>query len=312
MARVVPESILIVEDEETVADVLALNLGLEGFEVEIALSGIVGLAMARDGGFDLVICDVMLPDMDGYEICRRLKSAGSLLPVLLLTGRTEAEDSAAAMRCGADDFLIKPFDLGELLARVHMSLERSALARGLDPLTGLPGGVEADEALRRRILSGEPTALMLFSVNHLKPYREVYGDERVEDVIRFVGRMLDTLVKGLGDGEDVAARIGGAEFSVLTSPGPAERIAHSAIEMFDEGIVDFYSENDALDGVIRTFDRRGAIIDNPLMTVSVGIASNKHRSIPSHWEAAEIAREVLNHAKTLPVSSCVFDRRKVK
>ncbi len=307
-----PESILVIEDEETVADVIALNLGLEGFEIEIALNGLTGLSMARDGGFDLIICDVMLPDLDGYEICRRLKSGSAHVPVLLLTARSEMEDRVEAMQCGADDFLTKPFEFAELLARVKMSLGRASSSQFKDPLTGLPGSTQADEALRRRILSGEPMALMLFAINGLKPYREVYGDDRVEEVVRFLGRVISSLVKSLGDDATLAARVGRGEFSVLTTPDAAESIARGAISIFDEGIGDFYSEDDAKKGMIRTFDRQGTIIDNPLMTVSIGIASNTHRKIPSHWEAAEIAREVLNYAMTLPGSNCVFDRRREK
>lgn len=306
-----PENILVIEDEQTVADIIAINLKLETFEVDIALNGTTGLAMAREGGIDLIICDVMMPDIDGYEICRQLKgdSTTSDIPIILLTARTEVENKVAGLEAGADDFMTKPFNFCDLVDHINMNLDRAANKRVADSLTGLPGNIDSDDDLKARVLAGGPFAYMLISVNNLKPYRESYGDPRFEDVLRFTARTIISQLTILGS-EGTAYYLGGGNFSVLTVLHNVERVAGNIMDEFDLGMSDFYTQEDMAAGGVTTFDRRGGIVDNPLMTVSIGIASNGHREIRSHWEAAEIAREVLEYAVTFPGSKYVMDRRK--
>jgi PleD family two-component response regulator len=307
----VPERLLIVEDEETVADILALNLELEGFEVEKAYNGTSGLSSALEGGFDLIICDVMMPDLDGYELCRRLKAdprTGST-PVILLTARTDVENKVAGLDAGADDFVTKPFEFEDLVNRINMNLDRAARRYTTDKLTGFVGNISADDALRVRVLSGKPFAMMLISINGLKPFRDVYGDEACEKAMRFAADTIRAATDGLSKRDDLAAYLGSGSFCLITAPDRAEGYAGEIVRRFDAGIVGFYSDAERKTGIISTFDRQGNLIDNPLMTVSIGIASNAHRRIRSHWEAAEIAREVLDHAMTFPGSKYVADRR---
>jgi DNA-binding response OmpR family regulator len=307
----VPERILIIEDEQTVADIIAINLKLETFDVDVALNGTTGLAMARDGGFDLIICDIMMPDIDGYEICRQLKgdSATSDIPIILLTARTEVENKVAGLEAGADDFMTKPFNFSDLVDHINMNLDRAANKRVADSLTGLPGNIVSDDDLKARVLAGGPFAYVLVSVNNLRPYRETYGDERFEDVLRFMARTITSQITILGT-EGTAYYLGGGNFSVLTVLHDVERLAGNIMDEFDLGMSDYYTQEDMAAGGVTTFDRRGGIVDNPLMTVSIGIASNGHREIRSHWEAAEIAKEVLEYAMTFPGSKYVMDRRK--
>jgi len=307
----VPERILIIEDEQTVADIIAINLKLETFDVDVALNGTTGLAKAREGGFDLIICDIMMPDIDGYEICRQLKADKDTrdVPIILLTARTEVENKVEGLEAGADDFMAKPFNFSDLVEHINMNLDRAANKYTTDSLTGLPGNIDSDDALKARVLTGEQFVYILISVNNLRPYREVYGDSRFEDVLRFTSRTLTSLLKFRGS-EGTAYYLGGGNFSVLTGPGEVERLVGNIMDEFDLGVSDFHSHEEMARGGVTTFDRHGGMIDNPLMTLSIGVASNGHREIRSHWEAAEIAREVLDYAMTFPGSKYVMDRRK--
>lgn len=307
------ERILVIEDEKTVADIIGINLQLEGFEVELALSGNAGLAIAREAEFDLIICDVMMPDIDGYEICRQLKGEERTkrIPLLLLTARTEVEDMVAGLRAGADDFMTKPFSFPELMNRINMNLQRSVTDQSIiDPLTGMPGNITADDALRNRVLSGEPFAYLLMNINGLKPFRDVYGDRKLEGMILFVAGILKEVVKKQGSRDDLISYLGGGTFAVFTTPECSEKFGTSIVRLFDVGIRNHYTAGDLERGGIITFDRRGNMVDNPLMTISIGAVSNKHRKIQSHWEAAEIAKEVLDYAMTFPRSMYYMDRRK--
>jgi DNA-binding response OmpR family regulator len=118
--------VLVVEDEEAIAEGLVLNLRRKGHEVELASDGAAALGRAAEGGWDLILLDVRLPEVDGFEVCRRLRDGGDLTPILMLTARDQPDDVVYGLKVGADDYVVKPFDLAELLARVESLLRRHA------------------------------------------------------------------------------------------------------------------------------------------------------------------------------------------
>jgi DNA-binding response OmpR family regulator len=140
-------TILIVEDDNTVRETLALNLRAEGYEVLSAADGEAGLKAARDGGPDLVILDVMLPRLDGLTVCRILRRESDV-PILLLTARGTEADKIIGLETGADDYIVKPFSLGEFLARVRAGLRRGRSARP-EPTELASGNLRLDLAARR-------------------------------------------------------------------------------------------------------------------------------------------------------------------
>ncbi|MBQ1504739.1 MAG: response regulator transcription factor, partial [Oscillospiraceae bacterium] len=117
--------ILIVEDEKTIADIVAFNLGRENYTVEIAYDGLEGFEKAKSADVDLILLDVMLPGMDGFEICRRVREQ-SQVPIIMLTAREEEADKVFGLEIGADDYITKPFSMRELTARVRANLRRQA------------------------------------------------------------------------------------------------------------------------------------------------------------------------------------------
>src|SRR6185295_6283560 len=122
--------ILVVEDEEAIAEGLLLNLSRKGHAGELARDGAEALRRAEEEGWDLILLDVRLPEVDGFEVVRRLRERGDLTPILMLTARDQPDDKVYGLKLGADDYLVKPFDLGELLARVESLLRRRAWTNG--------------------------------------------------------------------------------------------------------------------------------------------------------------------------------------
>jgi DNA-binding response OmpR family regulator len=150
------ERILLIEDDPRLAEMLAEYLGEAGFEVAVRHDAAGGLALVARGGIDALVLDVMLPDLDGFEVCRRLR-AGSDLPILMLTARGEETDRIVGLELGADDYLPKPFSPRELLARLRAILRRRAAPAGADCLRF--GRLEIDRDARSVRLDGEPRAL---------------------------------------------------------------------------------------------------------------------------------------------------------
>lgn len=121
------EKILIIEDEESILMALEDNLKLEGYEVSSAMDGLEGLSMAKEQRFDLLILDIMLPEMDGFEVCRQLRKTGITIPILMLTAKSQEAEKILGLELGADDYVTKPFSPRELLARVKALLRRVKL-----------------------------------------------------------------------------------------------------------------------------------------------------------------------------------------
>jgi len=124
--RKVPR-VLVIEDEPTIVEFLSTGLAYEGYEPVVAFNGEQGLRLAREGMIDLVILDIMLPDIDGFEICKRLRSWGSKVPIIMLTAKKEISDKVTGLDLGADDYITKPFSFKELLARIRALLRRSGV-----------------------------------------------------------------------------------------------------------------------------------------------------------------------------------------
>jgi len=145
--------ILVVEDERNIALVLEDDLKLEGYEVEVTGDGETAIERARDGAFDLILLDVMLPHKDGFAVCRELRRAGLRTPIILLTAKTQEAEKVLGLELGADDYVTKPFSPIELRARIKAVLRRAA---GELPEVCRFGDVEVDFSRCELRRSGRP------------------------------------------------------------------------------------------------------------------------------------------------------------
>ena len=137
--------VLIVEDEEAIIAILKFNLEREGYETMEALDGEAGLNLARSGDPDLILLDVMLPKMNGFDVCAALREDGNAVPILMLTAREEESDKVLGLERGADDYITKPFSMRELLARVKANIRRRSMDSGAAAVTKTFGGLTIDE-----------------------------------------------------------------------------------------------------------------------------------------------------------------------
>ncbi len=126
--------ILIVEDEQNIVDILSFNLSREGYDTLEAYDGPTGLQLALENDPDLILLDLMLPGMDGFDVCRRVRESGSSIPIIMLTAREEEADKVMGLELGADDYITKPFSMRELLARVKANIRRVSMVPAAPPL----------------------------------------------------------------------------------------------------------------------------------------------------------------------------------
>ncbi|MCA1839498.1 MAG: response regulator, partial [Actinobacteria bacterium] len=278
------ERILIADDDPDILRFIEVNLSLEGFDLIVASDGETALQSAIDELPDLVLLDVMMPKIDGFEVCRRLRAdpRTSNVSVIMLTAKSLSADKVVGLTAGADDYIIKPFDPIELIARVRSTLRRAKDIRDLNPLTGLPGNVVILQELERRINRDEPFALMHVDLDNFKAFNDYYGFMRGDLAIKLTAKVLGQSAMDKGQSRAFVGHIGGDDFAIICSPDMAEVVAKEIIERFDEQISSLYDPEDAERGSITIKDRRDEVQQYPLMTISIGISGNSLRKVESH------------------------------
>ena len=305
------DRILVVDDDPDILQFVEMNLDMDGFEPLTAESGRVALELARERPPDLILLDVMMPELDGLTVLRRLRSspATSSIPVVLLTAKALAEDRVRGLDLGADDYITKPFDIEELLARVKDVLRRAQQMRDLSPLTGLPGNFRISRELEARVTGGGEFAIVHADLDNFKSFNDHYGFMRGDSVIKYTAQILLEAAEESGDPTVFVGHVGGDDFVAVIDPAYVEEFCKSVVANFDQGILDFYDTADALQGYIEVTDRKGERHAFPISSISMGVATNVKRPVKSEWEASAIASEMKEYAKRQPGSSYQIDRR---
>jgi diguanylate cyclase (GGDEF)-like protein len=307
----VPETILVVDDDPDIARFVEVNLRSAGYDVAVAGDGEEALDKASEIRPDLVLLDVMMPRIDGFEVAQRLRRSPQTAntSIIMLTAKALSADKVTGLQSGADDYIIKPFDPIELLARVKGTLRRAKEMRNLSPLTGLPGNIRIQEEIERQVRDGEPFSVLYCDLDNFKAYNDQKGFVRGDRLIQAVARIIqDAVVEHVGT-EGFVGHVGGDDFVAVLAPEPSEAVAKRICERFDEARSEFYEPEDLERGFVRIEDRKGVLQDIPLVAVSIGIASTDRRRFAHYGEAVAVATEMKSFAKRDLGSSYAVDRR---
>ncbi len=305
------ESVLVVDDDPDVARFVEVNLRSAGYEVSVASNGEEALERALELRPDLVLLDVMMPKLDGFEVAQRLRrdSRTSSSSIIMLTAKALSSDKVLGLSSGADDYIIKPFDPVELLARVKGTLRRAREMRALSPLTGLPGNIRIQDEIRRRVGEDHPFALLYADLDHFKAYNDFYGFVRGDRAIQALARLSSEVVQEVGGPEGFVGHVGGDDFLMIVQPDLAEQLADKLCKRFDQQVPDLYDGIDLDRGGIEIKDRQGNVRTFPLLTLSIGIATTAQRRFSHFGEAVAVATEMKQFAKRTDGSSYAVDRR---
>lgn len=309
--RSVRSSILLVEDDAPTRDAFAEALEDEGFEIVIAGSGTQALQILEVRPIDLVMADVMMPDLDGYELCRRIRRDPRFghIPVLLLSARTALADRLAGIEVGADDYLTKPIAIEELSARLTMHLRRSSREQQLNPLTRLPGNLAVEQAIQTRLTAGEDFAVGYADLDHFKAYNDRYGFQAGDALLRRTSQIIATVVAPFRSGGAFVGHIGGDDFVVAANPEIIESICRNILSEFEAVAPEFYSPEDRERGMIVGHDRTGEIRCFPLTSLSIGVVICRSGNFSHVAEIAQVAAEAKGYAKRQTGNSYLIDRR---
>jgi diguanylate cyclase (GGDEF)-like protein len=305
------ERILIADDDPSLRQLLQAILEEHGFDVTAVPSGEALVRAATAAHYDLLLIDVMMPAMDGYEAVRQLRNdtRTSHLPMLLLTARSSTNDVVVGFESGADDHIPKPFDADALVARIKANLRRQARVPLLNPLTQLPGNKAIAEEVERRIVARQPFGFLYIDFDNFKALNDAYGPARGDRVIKLMATILTDLQQQAGVDHMFIGHIGGDDFVAITPSAAVEPTCKAVIARFDEQVRAFYDPADIQRGYLRGVDRFGMPRRFPIVSASIGAVTTESRSFGSYEDISATATEMKAYAKKFAGSAFAINER---
>lgn len=303
--------ILVVDDDVDIAGFVEMELRVEGFDVRVAHDGATALELVDTYYPDLVVLDVMMPDMDGIEVTRRIRSAPTTtaLPIIMLTAKGQTPDKVIGLQAGVDDYMVKPFETMELIARVQNTLRRNREFREVSPLSGLPGNHRILREVDDRLRLGRPFAVCYCDIDGFKAVNDAYGFARGDEFIVALGRKLLDAVATRSSA--FVGHVGGDDFVVICDPEDVRPLTERAVTEFEKAADALYDATDRERGFVELKDRRGNIRRAALVTLSIGVSlSDSGKRFTDPLEAIAVASEMKTVAKSQPGSYVAVDRRR--
>jgi len=280
--------ILVVEDDFDISNMLRIYFSGQGYDVQVAPRGGDALMLTRKQLPQLIVLDIMLPDMNGYDVCRELRSTTrtSHIPIIFLTQKDERSDKIAGLELGADDYITKPFDIEELKLRVKNQIERAERDNYTDPNSGLPSSSLIEEKLRELMREEKVWTYLDIKLLTFDAFKDVYGFVAGNEVLRFMALIMGEVLDELGTPNDFVGHAGSDNFVVITYSDKAEALIKRLVDRFAEDVQQHYSFIDRERGFMMKDEERV-----PLMTLTVGSVSNATRQFADIREITELAAE---------------------
>lgn len=306
----VSKTILIADDDPDLRDILRSVLEPAGFAVAEAADGGAALEAIRARPPDLAILDYTMPKITGPQLCVQLKQDILLrhVPIILLTGKSEIQDKVHGIDSGADDYMVKPFEPRELLARVQMVLRRTAQELEANPLTRLPGNRSIQQELERRLASPSFAACYA-DLNLFKAFNDHYGFKRGDEVIQRTAEVLLKTTRMHGNPNDFVGHIGGDDFIILTTRDKAEALCEAIIRDFDAMAPQLYDAADRTRGFLLHRERRGQEVKVPFLSIALALVMNDRGQFTHPGQLAAVAAELKAYAKRSENSAIAKERR---
>ena len=288
--------ILVVEDDLDICQMLRLYFDSQGYEVLTVTRGNDALDVCRKKQPNVVVLDIMLPDMDGYDVCRELRGnlRTSHIPIIFLTQKDERSDKIAGLELGADDYITKPFDIEELKLRIQGAMRRAEATSLTDPTTALPSAKLIEEQLKI-LISRADWAMLYIVINHLDAFTETQDIVARDDFLRFVAMNLNETVEAHGTPNDFIGHTSGNDFMIVTVPAVVDTIKNEFSHRFDQSMLTFYDFVTRERGYVVYTDRDGSQQQSPLMNLSMGVLTDADGPFPDIRMLAAEARRRATH-----------------
>ena len=278
--------ILVVEDDFDISNMLRIYFSGQGYAVEVAAKGGDALTATRKQLPHLIVLDINLPDMDGYEVCKELRTTTrtSHIPIIFLTQKDERSDKIRGLELGADDYVTKPFDIEELKLRIQNAISASIKQKQIDPVSNRPKGSLIEDHLRELMRGNSHWSYVDIKIQNFEAFGEVYGWQAGDEVIRATSLMISDIVDEIGSQDDFIGHPGRDNFVVITHTQDDGELGDKLTERFAKEILQHYSFIDR---------ERGYMLDGneqkDLMSVSIGSVSTRTHQFSDIREITELA-----------------------
>jgi signal transduction histidine kinase/DNA-binding response OmpR family regulator len=308
-ARASRGRVVVVDDDPAIRAICAEVLAGNGYDVVEAGSCAEARALVREVRPQALLVDVQLPDGDGFGLLEALADVRAQEPfaAVFLSARGEVQDKVRGLGLGADDYVTKPFDARELIARLDAALARREAALHASPMTRLPGAPAIDREVARRLQARVPFALTYVDLDHLKAFNDHYGYAKADGVLLQTAAILRDAVSAEGGDGAFLGHVGGDDFVIVTRAERAAPLCRVAIAAFDLVIPLYYDREDRERGYIDAADRYGARRRFPLLSVSAVTVIADPGRFAGHAELSRAAAELKGRAKRIPGSVHLVD-----
>ncbi|MHB8804575.1 MAG: response regulator [Coriobacteriia bacterium] len=305
-------SILLIEDSSTIRQMVTMSLHERGYEVKAAPDGVSGLHMLAEYTPDAILLDLNLPDIDGFEVCKRIKADAHCrnVPVLVMTSLGEPGFEIMAIEAGADDFVTKPVDPMVLDARIQMVVRRMRRERFVNALTGLPANALTEERIAFQLERKQPFGIAFLDLDGFRAFNLRYGFARGDLLLHHVAGLILESLQFEHCEDPFVGHMGADDFVLICDVASIEKAAQYIANAFDTSIMDYYEDEDREHGFFVLRDRTGGQTEHGPLTISIAIIRLEEFFPDSPIALTDVSHELLEYARAQPGSTVMVERRR--
>lgn len=300
--------VLVAEDNFDLATMTMDCLKNEGFRTIYAKDGEEALRFIYKEMPDLILLDIRMPKLTGFDILKKIKTdiLVNRIPIILLTEKATISDQISGLQSGADDYITKPYNVGELTIRIKKMLEKKFSNIEINPVTRLNSEMTTNNYIGNFIRNNTPFAALYIDINNFWAYNNCYGFERGDDVLKSVARILLESIEDMKYLKNFVGHPGEDDFIVVTFPENAETLCKRIIERFNNLLPSLYETDDLKKGYVMAKNRTGMMEKFNLISLSIGVATTLHKKFNTLDEVENIGHQMQEKAKKLKNSGSVY------
>lgn len=261
---------------------------------------------------DMIIVDEDTIGVDVKEVCKILRQDedNSITPIIVISSNWDKDHRLEILKQSVEYYIVKPIEKEYIYYTIKNLTRLLQVNRRVSPLTGLPGNVQIQTEMKRRLLNKENFAILYFDLDNFKAYNDIYGFSNGDEIIKFTARTIVDNIHTTDSNDNFIGHIGGDDFIAIASDGDYDKICKKIINEFDENVLKYYNKEDIEKGYIEVANRKGIIEQFPLTSISIGVVVVEPGRFRNTLEIGEIGAQVKHQAKSISGSSYIINRRR--
>lgn len=275
--------------------------GVKTKDIDIALKNIPSLIIINEDGTGKEI----------LELCKQIRDNedNSITPIIVLSESRQKEHRISILKLNVEYYIVKPVDQDYLYYTIKNLVRLMYMNRRISPLTGLPGNVQIQTEMKKRLLKKERFAVLYLDLDNFKSYNDLYGFTKGDEMIKFTARTISRNIHNCDLESSFVGHIGGDDFIAIVSESDYDEICKNIIKEFDEKVLEYFSKEDVERGYVEVANRRGIMEQFPLTSISIGVVEVDEDRFNNTLEIGEVGAQVKHMTKTMIGSSYIINRR---